>query len=163
VPTIRIDTVIHAPPSRCFDLARSVEVHLESTAATGEIAVGGVTTGLLGLGDQVTWRARHLGVRQHLTSEITGFDAPHHFRDSMVCGAFARFDHDHAFTAVGADTVMRDVFDFDAPLGVLGRIAERLFLTDYLARLLRERGLVIKRVAETEAWRRYLPSGTAEG
>src|SRR2546427_12849864 len=95
----RLDLVtrIAAPRERCFDLARSVELHMRSTAATGETAVAGRLGGLLALGEEVTWRARHFGVWQQLTSQITAYERPTHFRDSMVRGAFARLDHDHIF------------------------------------------------------------------
>jgi len=150
-------TEVRAPIERTFDLARNVELHMASTAHTSERAVAGVTRGLMALGEEVTWRARHFGVWQHLTSRITAFERPFHFRDSMVRGAFRRFDHDHFFAQRGDLTVMRDVFDFEAPFGILGRIADRLFLTDYMRRFLLKRNALIRTVAETEQWRRYLP------
>ncbi len=57
---VKIDlrTIVDAPMPRCFDLARSIEVHLLGTEQTGEEAIGGVTTGLLGPGQFVRWRAR---------------------------------------------------------------------------------------------------------
>jgi ligand-binding SRPBCC domain-containing protein len=141
---------IAAPPERCFDLSRSVELHTRSTAATGERALAGRTSGLLGAGEEVTWEARHFGVRQRLTSRITVFDRPRHFRDSMVRGAFRRFDHDHFFVPDGAGgTVAREVFDYEAPLGPLGWLAERLFLTRYMRRFLESRSREVKAVAES--------------
>jgi len=97
VPTIRIATTIDAPPERCFDLARDVGAHLRSTGPTGERAVGGVTSGLLELGDEVTWEARHLGVRQRLTARISRLERPRLFEDVMVRGAFASLHHVHEF------------------------------------------------------------------
>src|SRR5262245_31855607 len=97
MPTIELITIIAAPVERTFDLSRSIDLHTESTSATGERAVGGATSGLTGPGQEVTWRARHFGVWQSLTSRIVAFDRPAHFRDSMVRGAFRRFDHDHFF------------------------------------------------------------------
>jgi ligand-binding SRPBCC domain-containing protein len=145
-------TLVHAPPERCFDLARSVDLHIASTRQTGERAVGAVTSGLLGPGEEVTWSARHFGIRQTLTSRITAFDRPHHFRDSMVRGAFRRFDHDHFFAACGEGTEMRDVFDFESPLGPLGRLVDAVVLERYLWRFLERRNEEIKRVAESDAW-----------
>jgi ligand-binding SRPBCC domain-containing protein len=128
VPVLRITTVVRAPAGVCFDLARSVELHIRSTARTRERAVAGVVTGLMGLHDEVTWEATHLGIRQRLTSRITAYDPPRYFRDSMVRGAFARFDHDHFFAEREGITVMDDVFDYTSPLGALGRAADALFL-----------------------------------
>jgi len=156
VPVIELTTEVRAPIERTFDLSRSVELHMASTAHTSERAVAGVTSGLLGIGQEVTWRARHFGIWQHLTSRITAFERPFHFRDSMVQGAFRHFDHDHFFAQQGEITVMRDLFDFQSPLGILGRITERLFLIEYMRRFLLTRHTMIKTVAETEQWRRYL-------
>lgn len=155
--------VIQAPMERCFDLARSVEVHLKGNRHWGEeaVALGGVTSGLVGLREQVTWRARHFGVRQTLTSEVTAMDAPRYFQDTMVRGAFKSMQHDHYFRALGNGTTeMRDVFCFSAPLSVLGRLTEVLLLKRYMAALLRERNVVIKQVAESNEWRDYLSGGS---
>jgi len=157
--------LIHAPVSRCFDLARSVEVHLAGNKHFGEqaVALGGVTSGLLKLGDTATWRARHLLVRQQLTSQITAFEPPTYFQDTMLSGAFASMQHDHYFRSLSTAgsteaTEMRDVFRFAAPLGVLGRIAELMVLRRYMGSLLRERNAVILQIAEspTQAWEQYV-------
>ena len=159
MPVIRLQTVIHAPMERVFDLARSVDLHQASLAPSGETAVGGVTTGLIGPLQEVTWRAKHLGVWHYLTARITAFERPHHFRDSMVRGAFRRFDHDHFFeeTSDGA-VMMRDVFDYTTPLGVLGRLADRIFLQRYMTGLLIARNQVLKETAESNHWENYVPA-----
>ena len=152
-------TRILAPVDRCFDLARSVEVHLAGNVHFGEsaVATGGVTSGLIGLGQQVTWRARHLGIRQNLTSEITAMERPTYFQDTMIRGAFHSMQHDHYFRAVSAtETEMRDVFRFAAPLGVLGRMAELALLRRYMRALLIERNTVIQQIAESTEWSRYV-------
>jgi ligand-binding SRPBCC domain-containing protein len=144
-------TYIKAPIVKCFDLARSVEVHLAGNVHWGEsaLATGGVTSGLIGPGERVTWRARHLGVRQNLTSEITAFERPSYFRDTMIDGAFRVMWHDHFFRAVSEDaTEMKDIFCFAAPLSVLGRLAEAIVLRRYMRGLLLERNAVLKRIAE---------------
>lgn len=155
MPVIELKTIVHAPMERCFDLSRSVDLHLDSTANTGERAIAGVTRGLLELGDEVTWRARHFGIWQNLTSRMTQFDRPYHFRDSMVRGAFSRFDHDHYFRKIPEGTEMRDVFDFSSPLGPLGKVVDALILTQYMTRFLEERNRVLKGIAESDEWRKY--------
>jgi ligand-binding SRPBCC domain-containing protein len=149
--------VVSAPRERVFDLARSIDAHARSLAHTGEEAVAGRTSGLIELGETVTWRARHFGVRQRLTSRITGFDRPAWFRDEMVRGAFAWMVHDHHFDAVAGGTEMRDVLRFAAPLGPLGRLAETLVLRRYMTRFLDARNAALKQLAESDAWRDLLP------
>jgi ligand-binding SRPBCC domain-containing protein len=153
---IRVAIDINAPAAVCFDMARSVDAHIESARTTGERAVAGVTSGLLNLGDEVTWRARHFGVTQDLTSRIVAFDRPHHFRDEMVRGAFNRIVHDHYFEPVPSGTRMVDVFDFTAPLGLLGWIADRLILKAYLRRFLENRAQSLKQLAESDAARQFI-------
>ena len=149
--TIRVETWIAASPERCFDAARDLDLHVKSVAHTNERAVAGRTSGLIELGEEVTWRARHFGITQHFTSRITGFDRPRWFQDVMQRGAFRSFVHDHYFEPVGARTKMIDVLAFSAPLGILGRIAEKLFLRRYLTRLLATRSDVIKRAVEEQS------------
>lgn len=160
MPILELITLIQAPIERCFDLSRSIDLHLHSTAHTGEIAIAGVTSGLIGMGEEVTWRAKHFGVWQHLTSRISSYNRPHHFRDSMVRGAFQYLHHDHCFESQGSRTQMLDIFDYAAPFGILGRLVENTVLTNYLQRLLEVRNACIKRIAESEQWRQYLPPET---
>ena len=153
-------TMIHAPIERCFDLARSVEVHLIGNVHFGEqaLATGGVTSGLIGLEERVTWRAKHFGVWHNLTSEITVMESPVYFQDVMIRGIFRSMRHDHYFRPLPShETEMRDVFCFAAPLPVLGLLAEIFVLRRYMRTLLRERNLVIKQIAESSEWRKYLP------
>ena len=158
MPIIRMKIEMEAPIERCFDLARSIDLHMMSTAQTRERAIAGVTTGLISMGEQVTWKAKHFGVWQTLTSKIVAYDRPNHFRDSMVSGAFRRFDHDHYFYARGENrTEVVDVFDFDAPFGLIGQVANRLFLSRYMTRLLERRNQVVRHAAESELWRSILP------
>ena len=151
---------VGAPRERVFDLARSIDAHVASTPGTDEQPVakaGGLTCGLMALGDRVTWRARHLGMMQELTSRIALFDRPRHFRDSMVEGAFARLDHDHYFEEDGPDaTLVRDVFDFTSPLGPLGRLVDAAFLDRYMRRFIEQRARVLKDLAEGNDWARFL-------
>jgi ligand-binding SRPBCC domain-containing protein len=156
VAVIILVTEIKAPIERVFDLSRSIDLHTTSVSHTGERAVAGVTSGLISLGEEVTWRARHFGVWQNLTSRITAFDPPTHFRDTLVRGAFRRFDHDHFFSQREGVTLMRDVMDFESPLGIFGRMADWLLLSAYLRRLLATRNSFIKVAAETDQWKRYV-------
>ncbi|MFI5160011.1 MAG: SRPBCC family protein [Sphingobacteriales bacterium] len=146
--TITLSIFIDAPIEKVFDLARSINLHMESTKQTGEKAIAGKTSGLIELGETVTWRAKHFGIWKTLTSKITEFDGPNFFVDEMVKGAFKSFRHEHYFSTVNGQTLMKDVFVFESPLGILGRLFNWVILTTYMKRLLEERNRVIKETAE---------------
>ena len=149
MPSITIETLINAPINRCFDLSRSIDLHTDSMKHTGEKAIAGRTSGLIGLGESVTWEAKHFGIRQHLTSKITEFDYPNYFVDEQVSGAFKSIRHEHCFEARGGQTLMTDIFTFESPLGWLGRLANVLFLKSYMKILLLKRNEIIKQTAES--------------
>ena len=156
MPTLELHTTIAAPAERVFDLTRSVDAHAATATSTDERPVGGVTTGLMELGDEVTWSARHLGLRWRLTSRITGFERPTYFRDSMVRGVFRRFDHDHWFESRGDTTHVREVFDFTSPLGILGDLANALAVTRHMRDFLETRAQGLKELAESDGWRSFI-------
>ncbi len=162
--TIRLTTWMDAPVERCFKLAASIDLHLVTAEAIGETAVDGVTSGLIGAGEMVTFEGRHFGLRLSHTSRIDGWRPYSYFRDVMVDGSFARFEHEHHFAAMDDGTRMRDEIRFAAPYGLMGRTAEKV-LKRHFMKLLKRRNALIKRVAESEEWRRYLElnTGTAKG
>jgi ligand-binding SRPBCC domain-containing protein len=148
MPIIELSTLIRAPRERVFDLARSIDAHQHTTGGTEERAVAGVTSGLIGMNEEVTWEARHFGIRQRLTVRVTAFDRPTRFQDIMISGAFRRMVHDHEFAEHPVGTLMRDRFDFASPLGLLGWMADWLFLEGYMRRFLVRRNTVLKQSAE---------------
>lgn len=158
---VRIEeiTVIDAPLARCFDLARSIEVHILGNVHFGEnaLAVGDLTSGLIDMGQTVVWRARHFWIWQTLTSKITAFERPVFFEDTMLRGAFQSMRHEHFFRSLPEHhTEMKDVLYFSAPLPILGKLAEVFVLRRYMQNLLHERNMTVKQVAESGEWRKYL-------
>ena len=149
---IHLETFNNAPVERVFDLARSIELHKLSTRGTSEEAIAGRTSGLINLNETVTWRAKHFGIYQKLTVVITQFDRPHLFADKMIKGAFASMHHIHQFEPQDNGTKMTDMFEFSAPLGLLGALAEKLFLKAHMKKLLLMRNEEIKKFAEGERW-----------
>lgn len=150
MPIINHEIYIEAPVEVCFDLARNVDVHTKTTGKTKERAVAGVTSGLMGKGDSVTWEAVHIGVKQKLTGKIIEMEKPHSFTDAMVKGAFYSFRHTHEFIEKGSGTIMKDRFVYRSPLGFLGKIADRLFLEKYMNRFIAERAIGLKKIAENK-------------
>ena len=151
MPTIELFTQINAPIEIVFDLSRSIDLHMESTKQTGERAIAGRTSGLIGLGETVTWRAKHFGIWQNLTSKITEYKYPDYFVDEMVSGTFKSFRHEHHFSTIDGQTLMKDVFVFESPFGLFGKFFNWLVLKKYMTGLLVERNRVIKEAAETNS------------
>ncbi len=146
---IVIETFIEAPQELCFDLARDVAVHAESAAFSGEHLVEpGKLTGLLELGDLVSFEGRHFGIRQRFTARIIEFRPPRQFVDEMIRGAFKRLRHVHEFLPQGGGTLMRDSLVWEAPLGPLGTLADVLFLKRYMLWFVRTKQARLKRIAE---------------
>lgn len=141
-------TAINVPIQIVFDFARSIDIHELSTAKTNEKAIAGRTSGLCELGDEVTWRAKHFGIYQNLSSKITKLKAPYYFQDCMLKGAFCFIKHDHFFEEKNGVTEMKDVFSYGVPYGIFGKLFNKLILKNYMIDLLTERNRVIKEVAE---------------
>lgn len=143
--------IIHADRQTCFDLSRSIDLHLKSMQHTGEKVVEGRTTGLCEEGDSVTWQAKHFGWTFRLSSRISVVKHFSYFRDQMVKGPFKLLEHDHFFNDHRSGTIMTDVFRYKATMGWAGEIFDRLFLKGYMTSLLLSRNRLIKRVAEAKA------------
>ncbi|MFY0631351.1 MAG: SRPBCC family protein [Flavobacteriaceae bacterium] len=150
MPKIEIETVINSEDiALVFDLIRSIDLHLVSTEKTKEEAIAGKTSGLISLGETVTWRAKHLGFYQELTSIITDFECPTFFADEMVKGAFKSFRHEHYLKVENKTVIIKDIFKYESPYGIVGRVIDILFLKNYMKRFLEDRNKTIKEYAET--------------
>ena len=132
-----IQTVAAVDPDVLFDLSLDVDAHLASMRDSGERAIGGVTSGRIGLGESVTWRARHFGLWFEMTSQITALERPARFVDEQIDGPFKSFRHEHVFEQDGDHTTLTDIVTLASP--VFGAVAERLVLVPYLRRLIRHR------------------------
>jgi len=153
MPTIHLTTFVAAPAQRVFDLARSIDLHRKSMAHTDEEAIAGTTSGLIGLNETVTWKAKHLRRVRIMKSKITAMDPPLSFTDEMVDGDFKSLRHEHHFKRIDNGTLLIDIFTYESPYGSLGRLADRLFLTRYMKTLLETRNKTIKEYAESEKWK----------
>ena len=146
--TIHLETIFDTDIKTVFDLSRNIDFHQKSTYKTNEKAIAGKTSGLIELGEIVTWRAKHLGVYRTLTTKIIEMESPKMFTDIMIKGAFKSMKHQHIFREERGKTLMIDVFEFESPLGILGKIFNQIFLKNYLKEFLLERNRMIKEIAE---------------
>lgn len=151
MPKIVLTTRLPATPAECFDLSLSVDAHTGSMGRHRERATAGVTSGVMGLGDTVTWRATHFGLPFTMTAQVTEHEAPRRFVDEQVSGPFRRWWHEHTFVEDAGGTDMTDTVEFLAPLGALGRVAETVLLTRYMTRLLEQRNAWLRESLDASA------------
>lgn len=156
MPVITLHTEINAPIERCFLLSLSVDLHKVSASQTHEEAIAGVTHGIMKLHDEVTWQAKHFGIRFHMTSAVTAYEHPTYFVSRMMKGPFKKLYHQHLFSEKDGKTLMTDIFELQAPLGLLGNLAEKCFLVSYMERFLITRNRILKQTAENTCWEDYL-------
>ena len=151
MPEIVLETQINAPAETCFDLMRDIRLHTETTSKTDEKAVAGVTDGMIGLGQTVTFEGTHFGMRQRLTVKVVEFERPYLFVDEMIDGTFKTFKHIHEFEPRDSGTLMRDTLVWNSPFGILGRVVDVLLIERHLRGLVSGRNVMLKQIAEMPA------------
>ena len=156
MPVIHLTTFIKAPRQRVFDLSRSITMHAVSMKHTNEKAIKGVISGLINLNETVTWQAKLLFKQRVMEVIITEMKPFENFTDEMVKGDFKSMKHEHHFKEIENGTIMIDLFSFETPYGWWGKVANFIFLKQYLQKLLEARNAAIKLYAETNQWKHVL-------
>jgi len=148
--TIHLKTKIKAPKQTVFDLSRNIDIHLQSASKTKEVAIAGVTSGLINLHETVTWRGKHFGFYLTHKSRITTMNFCNYFVDEMEEGKFKSFKHEHFFEEINGLTIMTDKLQYKTPFWILGKLFDFLFLKKHLTHFLIERNKVLKAVSEAK-------------
>jgi ligand-binding SRPBCC domain-containing protein len=150
MPVINLETFIGAPVELCFDMTLNVDVHVAATSGLHGRAIAGVTTGVMKLNDEVTWQAKHFGVRLRLSSRITALERPRMFVDEMLHGPFKSWRHVHLFESRPGGTLMTDKVTYLSPFLLLGHFADALFLKRHMERFLTEHNRDLAHIVERE-------------
>lgn len=148
---------VNAPIERCFLLSTSLELVKRSMKMRLVESESTRSSGLIVGGDRLMWRGWAFGLPQLHESVITQYERPDYFQDAMERGRFSRFQHDHFFAEVGGRTLVNDKVRFSLPLGLATRPLAHILVMPYISRLLRQRLALLKRVAESDEWKQYLP------
>ncbi|EZH72597.1 cell division protein [Aquimarina atlantica] len=148
--TIRLTTQIKSPVEEVFDLVRSIDFHMISVDNTKEKAIAGKTSGLIQLGETVTWRGQHFGIYLIHKSIITEYESPNNFTDEMVKGCFKSFKHQHIFYTTAFGTEMIDILEYKTPYGILGKLFDNLALKKHLTQFLNARNQSLKLYLESK-------------
>ncbi|MFN3754569.1 SRPBCC family protein [Flavobacterium sp.] len=148
--TIRLITKINAPIQTVFDLARNIDVHQQSMVQSNEKAIAGRTSGLIELGETVTFRGKHFGFYLKHQSQITEMESPNYFVDEMIKGQFKYFRHEHTFVTQNGHTAMIDFLQYKVPFGIVGKLFNKILLRKHLENLLSKRNRILKNLAENQ-------------
>jgi ligand-binding SRPBCC domain-containing protein len=153
--TLRDEIEVHAPIERCFFLSTSVELVQRELRMR---PVRGRTSGLVVSDDIVRWQGWQLGLPTIHESLIEPYTPPLFFRDRMIAGRFATFEHDHNFVECGnGATLISDELRFTMPFGKLGELVATAALIPHIRALMKRRFALLKQIAESEEWRTYIP------
>lgn len=151
---VRDEAVVSAPIERCFALSTHLAV-VEMTLVMRPVR--GKLEGAVVGGDTVRWRGWKWGLPHEHESLIEAYDPPLFFRDRMIAGRFAAFEHDHRFKSLeDGKVLLQDEVRFAMRWGAAGLMIGRGVVMPHVRKLVGERFALIKRLAEGEEWRRYV-------
>lgn len=158
---LRHSTLIHAPIERCFALSTHVGI---VERALGMHPVEGRTAGLVTAGDTVRWEGMRFGFANFHASLVVPetWEPPRFFQARMIAGRFRSFEHDHSFVESADGTFLDDCIRFTTPFGRAGDLVGRALVVPHILGLMRRRFTLLKRIAETDEWRDYLPAQDVE-
>ena len=155
---LKDSTHIAAPLDRVFLLSCSLaiverELGMHPVAGKGSSRNAGLVVG----GDSIRWEGWQLGFWNYHVSVISAYEPYEFFQDTMTDGRFRFFQHDHYFIEIGGQVLLKDTVRFSLPFGWPGRLVGKKILVPHITGLLRRRFDLLKRIAESQEWREYLP------
>jgi ligand-binding SRPBCC domain-containing protein len=86
-------------------------------------------------GTLIDYRLRLYGVPVKWRTRIETFEPELSFTDVQIVGPYRRWRHRHDFVEVAGGTEVRDVVEYEMPLGPIGGWARRLFVARSLDRI----------------------------
>lgn len=146
--TIKITTNYFAPIEKVFDINRNIDIHQQSASKTNEIAIAGITSGLINKNETVTWKGKHFGVYLTHQSLISELIFPTYFVDEQLKGKFKSFKHQHFFEQKENYVEVTDILNYETPYGIFGKLFDKLFLKKHLTDFIMKRNAVLKNLAE---------------
>lgn len=119
--------VIDAPIERVFHFHDNTENLLRITPPSTKVKI--VARGPAGVGAEITLAVTQFGVfTTTWTVRITEYAAPTRMVDEQVRGPFRFWKQERDLQTVDGGTALTDTVQYSLPFGVLGRIANALFV-----------------------------------
>lgn len=142
--------VIAAPRERLFAFHEETENLLRISPPNAGMEVLAVE-GASQLGRRVHLRMTQLGIfSTTMIIEFIEYDPPRRMVDVQRKGPFRSWRQERIFEEVEGGTRLTDSVIFEAPLGVLGRLAERLLIAPRIRAMFTYRQERTKELIETE-------------
>ena len=140
---LRARTVVDAPLAETFAFfSKAANLGLITPAAMAFSIQGPLPP--MAQGARIDYRVRVGGLPVRWRTLITKWEPGRSFVDLQEAGPYRVWWHEHSFEADGERTVMEDRVYYAPPLGILGRIAHRLFIGPTLRKIFQYRGDVIR-------------------
>lgn len=128
-------TLIDEPLPTVFDFFRRAENLGAVTPPTLAFEIETPRPISMGLGQRIAYRIRLGPVPMRWLTRIEAWEPSARFVDVQLRGPYRAWYHEHCFEARGDRTLMIDRVWYSPPLGVLGSIAQRLFVGPMLRRI----------------------------
>jgi ligand-binding SRPBCC domain-containing protein len=134
VPTFEAAAEFACPPAKLFDfLARPAnlpkvsppELHLRLEEAPEQIAVG----------SRLTIEARHLGIRQRLTTVVVALEPDRLIVDEQVEGPFRKYRHERRLKEIPGGVVLTEHIEYEPPGGMIGLLVTKSRIEKYIVEM----------------------------
>jgi hypothetical protein len=140
---LRSSTVVSAPLEETFAFFSSAENLGALTPASMGFSIKGVPP-FISEGAAIEYRLRLGLVPLIWRSRIVSWMPGVRFVDLQEKGPYGSWWHEHSFRSLGSSTLMEDRVCYAPHFGVLGRLANRLFIAPTLRRIFQYRADVIR-------------------
>jgi ligand-binding SRPBCC domain-containing protein len=156
MPKIHVTTFINAPIERVFNLSRSLALSKMAIKGGTEQLLSSSSANMLGAGETITLRAKHLGKTREITARVTDFTLPDGYAEEQIKGDLKSYRHEYHFKKVDNGTIMIDLVEYEGPRDVAGSLAGKFFLKSYFEENIKKKNELIRQYAESEKWKAVL-------
>jgi uncharacterized protein len=126
--TLKREQLVNRSPDEVFNFFEQPEKLAEITPLSLGFSIITPSPITMKTGALIDYTIRIMGIRWHWRTIISTYDPPHKFIDEQLMGPYAFWHHTHAFKQVKDGTLISDEVRYAIPLGILGRLAQALFV-----------------------------------
>lgn len=144
---ISAETWINASLEECWDFFSNPNNLLKLTPADMKMQVKTEIPAKMYAGMIISYKVAPLfGIPLSWTSRINQVKEGHYFTDDMIEGPFAIWHHQHFFEEQDGGTLVKDIVDYKAPLGIIGQLFEPILVKPRVKAIFAHREKVIREI-----------------